>query len=132
MRGLGARCGTLLNSCWLEIVYEQAGHLCSETAMVPTLVSAPCANYLNYQRIINQYQIDNKREGIFMIAFNRPLKGCRMVASDQHPHRDPFDYIGEVVKVDGNQVVFRNRSGEIDRIIWKFRSGKNPTIYFGA
>lgn len=67
-----------------------------------------------------------------MIQFFKPLKGCRMVASKDHPTMKELEYIGTVEKVDGDQVVFRNRTGELERIIWRFKDGNNKFVYFGA
>ena len=64
--------------------------------------------------------------------FFRPIKGCRIIASDNHPLRCAFDYIGEVVKVDGNIVRFMDRSGDTDSLIWRFNDGDNKFIWFGA
>lgn len=67
-----------------------------------------------------------------MMQFFKPLKGCRMVASKDHPTMKELEYIGTVEKVDGNQVVFRNRTGDLERIIWRFKDGNNKFVYFGA
>lgn len=64
--------------------------------------------------------------------FFTPLKGCRIVASGLHPLKKEFDYLGEVIKVDGNICIFRNQSGDTDSLIWRFKEGNNKYIYFGA
>lgn len=64
--------------------------------------------------------------------FFRPIKGCRLIASDNHPFMAAFDYIGEVIKVDENIAWFVNREGDTDTIIWRFKDGANKFIWFGA
>jgi hypothetical protein len=67
-----------------------------------------------------------------MIQFFTPIKGCRIVASAQHPFKKAFDRIGEVLKVDGNIVWFKNCQGDTDSMIWRFKDGNNKFVYFGA
>lgn len=67
-----------------------------------------------------------------VMRFFRPIKGCRVIASDCHPHKRKFDRIGEVIKVDGNIFWFRDGRGDIDSMIWRFRDGENKFIWFGA
>lgn len=67
-----------------------------------------------------------------MMQFFKPLKGCRVVASKDHPTRKEFDYLGTVERVDGDQILFRNSRGEVDRLIWRFKDGNNKFVYFGA
>lgn len=64
--------------------------------------------------------------------FLTPQKGCKIVASAIHPFKKEFDYIGIVIKIDGNIIRFKNQLGEIDSLIWKFKDGINRFIYFGG
>jgi signal peptidase I len=67
-----------------------------------------------------------------MMQFFKPMRGCRVVASESHPTKKKMDYIGRVVKVDGDQIVFVDSAGETHWMIWRFKDGNNPTIYFEA
>lgn len=67
-----------------------------------------------------------------MMQFFKPMKGCRIVASSKHPTRKEFDYIGEVIKVDGDIVWFRDQVGDTDTMIWRFKEGNNLYVYFVA
>jgi len=70
--------------------------------------------------------------GEIMKQFFRPIRGCRIVASDSHPYKKEFDYIGRVIKVNGNIIAFINSTGDTDYLIWRFKEGNNKFIYFGA
>ena len=67
-----------------------------------------------------------------MKQFFKPLKGCQMVASDQHPSLKEFDHVGIVKSVEGRIISFVDRSGKVDWLIWRFKEGNNTTVYFGA
>lgn len=67
-----------------------------------------------------------------VMRFFVPIKGCRILASNLHPLRASFDYIGEVVKVDGGTVWFKDKSGDTDILIWRFRDGDNKFVWFCA
>jgi hypothetical protein len=67
-----------------------------------------------------------------MKQFFKPLKGCQIRATLAHPELNNMDYVGRVHSVDGNIINFKNRAGELDLMIWRFKEGNNKTIIFGA
>jgi len=67
-----------------------------------------------------------------MMQFFRPIKGCKVVATDSHHKLNAGDYVGIVHKVDGNIITFKNRQGEHENMLWRFKEGNNTTITFGA
>lgn len=67
-----------------------------------------------------------------VMRFFRPIKGCRIFASAQNPHFKEMDYVGEVIRVDGNFAWFTDRAGDTDLVIWRFEDGVNKFILFGA
>jgi hypothetical protein len=67
-----------------------------------------------------------------MKKFFRPLKGCRILATEEHHTLKPMDYVGRVHSVDGNIITFKDRSGQLDTMIWRFKEGNNKTVVFGA
>jgi hypothetical protein len=67
-----------------------------------------------------------------MKLFFKPMKGCRIMATDSHAALNEMDYIGTVHCVDGNIVTFKDRNGQLDTMIWKFKEGLNKTVMFGA
>lgn len=64
--------------------------------------------------------------------FFTPIKGCHIYASDKNPYHKFLTRLGEVISVSGNIVYFKNRAGEVDTYIWKFKTGYNSHIVFGA
>lgn len=66
------------------------------------------------------------------MQFYRPLKGCQIRATDSHHSLNTGDYVGRVHIVSDNVITFKNRQGDHENIIWRFREGNNTTITFGA
>ncbi len=67
-----------------------------------------------------------------MKQFFKPLKGCQVLATESHPSLKEGDYVGTVHVVNENIITFRNRQGEHEDMIWRFKEGNNKTITFGA
>lgn len=54
------------------------------------------------------------------------------MATDSHNKLKAMDYVGRVHSIDGNIIAFKDRSGQLDTMIWRFKEGNNKTIVFGA
>lgn len=67
-----------------------------------------------------------------MREFFKPIKGCRVLATADHHSLNEGDYVGLVNFVDDNIITFKNRSGEHEKMIWRFKEGSNKTVTFGA
>ncbi|WP_448647118.1 hypothetical protein [Pseudomonas mohnii] len=57
------------------------------------------------------------------MRFFKPMKGCRIFASDKHMTKPAGEFIGWCEHVEDGICVFRNGS-VVDRIIWRFSNRK--------
>lgn len=65
--------------------------------------------------------------------FFRPLKGCKIYASQTHHSLSFLTPIGVVTEVSGNIVHFKSfLHGDTDSMVWRFKDGNNSDIVFGA
>ncbi|MGY2337933.1 hypothetical protein ACW9HW_01625 [Pseudomonas sp. SDO5532_S415] len=53
------------------------------------------------------------------MRYFKPMKGCRIFASDKHMTKPAGEFIGWCEHVEDSICVFRNDS-VVDRIIWRF------------
>ncbi|ASN68669.1 hypothetical protein 3S11_45 [uncultured Caudovirales phage] len=68
-----------------------------------------------------------------MMKFFKPMRGCRIFASDKHMTKPAGELIGWCEKVDGNICLFKPPcSPEIDRFIWRFKDGPSDWYYYAA
>ncbi|WP_243723495.1 hypothetical protein, partial [Pseudomonas aeruginosa] len=65
--------------------------------------------------------------------FFKPMRGCRIFASEQHMTKPAGELIGWCEKVDGNICIFKPPcSHELDRFIWRHKDGLNPWYLYSA
>lgn len=57
------------------------------------------------------------------MRFFKPVKGCRIYASDEHMTKPAGEFIGWCEKVDGGMCIFR-LGADVDRFIWRFGNGE--------
>ncbi|AWT29857.1 hypothetical protein IPC367_27325 [Pseudomonas aeruginosa] len=68
-----------------------------------------------------------------MYRFFKPMRGCRIFASEHHMTKPAGELIGWCEKVDGNICIFKPPcSLELDRFIWRHRDGLNPWYHYSA
>lgn len=64
--------------------------------------------------------------------FFKPMRGCRIYASDKNMTRKAGELIGECIKVDGCTCWFRS-GNETDLFLWEFPDGsKNDWFVYSA
>ncbi|MFE1816922.1 hypothetical protein [Metapseudomonas otitidis] len=66
-----------------------------------------------------------------MYQFLKPMRGCRIFASEQHMTKSVGELIGWCEKVDDNVCIFRAVGGDLDRFIWRFKEGPNKWFTYG-
>lgn len=57
----------------------------------------------------------------------RPRIGVHLYASELHHSKNKYDYIGEILEIDGGILHFRDGKGETGCVIWR----DNQTIMIG-
>jgi len=67
-----------------------------------------------------------------MNIFLTPIKGCKIMAGYNHHNLNHGYYIGIIHLIKNNIITFKNRQGEHEDIIWRFKEGINTAIIFGA
>jgi hypothetical protein len=60
----------------------------------------------------------------------KPIRNCKILASENHHSLKELDYIGRVLKIEGNMLAYTDKDGDTDWIIWNFKEGLNKTICF--
>ncbi|MDG9886322.1 hypothetical protein CSV86_014775 [Pseudomonas putida CSV86] len=56
-----------------------------------------------------------------MMRFFKPMRGCRIFASEKHMTRPAGEFIGWCEKVEENICIFRD-GAVVDRFIWRFNN----------
>ncbi|MCY1299699.1 hypothetical protein D9M71_88260 [compost metagenome] len=68
-----------------------------------------------------------------MYQFFKPMRGCRIFASDKHMTKPAGELVGWCEKVDANVCIFSQPgTPELDRFIWRFREGVNDWFAYSA
>jgi len=64
--------------------------------------------------------------------FTKPMRDCRVFATDKNELHKAGEFLGIVLKVEGNLLHVKNK-GETDIYVWRFASDrKNEWIEFGV
>ncbi|WP_338212934.1 hypothetical protein [Halopseudomonas aestusnigri] len=63
----------------------------------------------------------------------KPMRGCRIFASQKHMTEEPGTLLGWCEKVDGNICIYKMpASEETDRFIWRTSNGLNDWYEYAA